>query len=281
MTSIATLAPATPRTEWFATWFDSSHYHRLYAHRDQQEAGAFIDRLVNRLHPTPSARALDLGCGSGRHSRSLAAHGFDVTGIDLSAGSLARARQQAGPAETYVEQDMRQPFGTRRFDIVFSLFTSFGYFEDRGDHATVVRNMARSLRHGGVIVLDYLNVPWSSGTSCRTRSSNVTTCAINLRRWSDADAFYKQIVVHDPTLAAPLEYIERVAKLTLLDFQELFARAGLAIGAIYGDYALNRFDIDASPRLILVATREGGRVDAQRFERLLRILLSVSGVMPR
>ena len=176
---------------------------------------------------------------------------------------------------------MRQPFGTRRFDLVFSLFTSFGYFEDRGDHATVVRNMARSLRHGGVIVLDYLNAAVVERDLVSHEVVERDDVRYRLRRWSDADAFYKQIVVHDPTLAAPLEYIERVAKLTLSDFQGLFARAGLAIAAVYGDYALNRFDIDASPRLLLIAKREGERADAQRFERLLRILLSVSGVMPR
>ena len=261
MAAIATLAPTTPRTEWFATWFDSSHYHRLYAHRDQDEAGAFIDRLIDRIHPRPSARALDLGCGSGRHSRSLAARGFDVTGIDLSAGSLARARQQAGPAEKYFEQDMRRPFGTCSFDIVFSLFTSFGYFEDRGEHATVVRNMARSLRPGGVIVLDFLNAVVVERHLIAHEVVERDDVRYHLRRWSDADAFYKQIVIHDPTLAAPLEYVERVGKLTLPDFQHLFAQAGIAISAVYGDYQLNHFDIDASPRLILIATNRGGRVD--------------------
>ena len=29
-------APSQP--DWFASWFDSKDYHRLYAHRDQAEA---------------------------------------------------------------------------------------------------------------------------------------------------------------------------------------------------------------------------------------------------
>ena len=36
---------AAREPEWFATWFDSPHYHKLYAHRDEQEAAGFIDRL--------------------------------------------------------------------------------------------------------------------------------------------------------------------------------------------------------------------------------------------
>ena len=144
MSATATVS-ATSQQEWFASWFDSEHYHRLYANRDQREASAFVDRLIQRLAPAPGAAMLDLGCGSGRHSQSLAAHGFQVTGIDLSAVSLARARQLAGDSVRFIEQDMRVPFGARAFDYVFSLFTSFGYFEDRRDHVTVIRNIARSL----------------------------------------------------------------------------------------------------------------------------------------
>jgi cyclopropane fatty-acyl-phospholipid synthase-like methyltransferase len=39
--------------------------------------------LVSRLEP--GARVLELGCGTGEDARSLAAHGFDVTGVDLVA----------------------------------------------------------------------------------------------------------------------------------------------------------------------------------------------------
>lgn len=40
-------------------------------------------------------RALDLGCGSGRHSIYLAKHGWDVTGIDLVSDAVEQARTRA------------------------------------------------------------------------------------------------------------------------------------------------------------------------------------------
>ena len=52
---------------------------------------------------------------------------------------------------------MRVPFGSRAYDYVFSFFTSFGYFDDPAEQAAVVRNIARSLKPGGRLVLDYLN----------------------------------------------------------------------------------------------------------------------------
>ena len=105
-------APSAP--EWFASWFDSAHYHRLYAYRDQTEAVRLIDQLIARGHLAAGGAVLDLGCGSGRHSRYLASKGFDVTGLDLSAESLKQARLGEGPRLRFVRQDMREPFGGRR-----------------------------------------------------------------------------------------------------------------------------------------------------------------------
>jgi ubiquinone/menaquinone biosynthesis C-methylase UbiE len=42
----------------------------------------------------PGARVLDVGCGPGRVTAALAAHGLDVCGVDLSPGMLAVARAE-------------------------------------------------------------------------------------------------------------------------------------------------------------------------------------------
>ena len=79
-----TVRASTQRSEWFESWFDSPHYHRLYAYRDDTEAARFLDELIARLGLRRGARALDLGCGAGRHSKYLASKGFQVTGMDLA-----------------------------------------------------------------------------------------------------------------------------------------------------------------------------------------------------
>ena len=260
MRAVTTVAPPPAKPEWFASWFDSAHYHRLYSHRDQAEARAFVDRLIDRLEPARGASMLDLGCGSGRHARSLAACGFRVTGLDLSAGSLARARSSRGPHVRYVEQDMRQPFGRNAFDLVFSLFTSFGYFEDPADHSAVIGNIAAALTRGGTLVLDYLNARHAETRLIPIEEVSRGDFAYQLTRWSTDQAFFKRIEIHDSTLPAPLEYVERVAKLTLGDFERLFDQHGIAIEQVYGDYALSPFDAMESPRLILVAAKRAARI---------------------
>jgi SAM-dependent methyltransferase len=45
-----------------------------------------------------AGRLLDLGCGTGEHSRLLASKGFDVTGIDASPAMIAKATDAPTPA---------------------------------------------------------------------------------------------------------------------------------------------------------------------------------------
>ena len=96
-----TVEPITQRSEWLASWFDSFHYHKLYAHRDEAEAGRFLDALIARLNPGRDDRVLDLGCGAGRHAKYLASKGLRVTGIDqlFERAKAAGALVLAEPAD--------------------------------------------------------------------------------------------------------------------------------------------------------------------------------------
>jgi SAM-dependent methyltransferase/predicted nucleotidyltransferase len=66
--------------------------------------GGWIDELSQLL--PPAARVLDLGCGAGvPAARDLAARGYAVTGVDISAVQIERARRLV-PAATFVCADM-------------------------------------------------------------------------------------------------------------------------------------------------------------------------------
>jgi SAM-dependent methyltransferase len=185
------------QTEWFASWFDSPHYHRLYAHRSDAEATGFIDALVEQLRPRADSRVLDLGCGTGRHARRLASKGYDITGIDLSAASIAAATRTARPRLRFRRQDMRESFGRRTFDYVFNLFTSFGYFLDPRDHEVVVRNITTSLKDNGRLVLDYLNVRHADAMLTPREDVVIDGVAFRITRSVEGRFFVKRIVVDD------------------------------------------------------------------------------------
>jgi len=118
-----------PNKEWFASWFDSPYYHKLYDHRDYSEAELFISNLITYLAPPKSSRALDLACGKGRHSAQLAKNGLKVTGVDLSQESIDHAISLNIDNTSFYTHDMRKPFRINYYNYIFNLFTSFGYFD--------------------------------------------------------------------------------------------------------------------------------------------------------
>jgi SAM-dependent methyltransferase len=256
-TAVATQT-TTEQREWFDSWFDSVHYQRLYAHRDEREAARLIDVLIDRLRPVNGSAILDLGCGSGRHARHLASRGFNVTGLDLSPASIEQAKRNEHDRLRFVRGDMRQPFGTGAFDHVFNLFTSFGYFEDPADHLLVIRNIAQSLRPGGKLVLDYLNVRHAESQLTPHETVERRDVRYRISRWAEAAHIRKRIVIEQAGSKEHIEHVERVAKLSLLDFRMMFALYGMTIEAVYGDYRLGAFALGTSPRLILVATKKEG-----------------------
>lgn len=141
--------------EWWATFFDEQYlreYDPLFtAERDRHE----VARLIDVLGLPQGSRVLDVPCGQGRHSQLLAEAGFDVTGADYSATLLRHARARRGRSRPrYVRADMRSlsPKWTERFAAVINVFTSFGFFLDPRDDARVIREFARVLEPGGMLV---------------------------------------------------------------------------------------------------------------------------------
>ncbi|WP_331232872.1 class I SAM-dependent methyltransferase [Natronorarus salvus] len=72
-------------------------YDRIAAHfaKTREYAWPEVESFVrDRGSEAPGSRALDLGCGNGRHAELLCEHGFEVTGIDVSEGLLGEAKER-------------------------------------------------------------------------------------------------------------------------------------------------------------------------------------------
>jgi 2-polyprenyl-3-methyl-5-hydroxy-6-metoxy-1,4-benzoquinol methylase len=240
---------------WFKDWFNSPYYHQLYAHRDEQEAAAFIDNLVAHLEPANGAKMLDVACGKGRHSMQLAASGFDVTGIDLSSESIAEALKSEDDHLHFYEHDMRLPFWINYFDVVFNFFTSFGYFKTQREHDNAIRSIVTSIKPSGIFVMDFLNVQFSTDKLIAETQQQIDTTTYKISKWSDAHHFYKKIIVEDEALSKPMQYTEKVAKFSLTDFEKMFTKQGLTIKEVFGDYHFDQYNANSSPRLIMIAEK--------------------------
>lgn len=248
--------------QWFRHWFDSPYYHKLYFNRDEHEAEAFIDRLLYHLQPlqySPTGAAgcfmLDVGCGRGRHSKMLAAKGFDVTGIDLSLSSITEAKKSESDNLHFFQHDMRLPFRVNYFHFVFNLFTSFGYFKSERENDNVIASMSSALKEEGTLVLDYLNVHYAEDHLVHKSELQLDGVNYFITKWFDETHFYKKILIEDDDLDAPLEFTEKVAKFSLGDFNDMFAYHDLQIQEVYGDYQSGHYDVRKSPRLLMIAKK--------------------------
>lgn len=241
--------------EWFDEWFDTPFYHQLYFQRDEQEAAAFINRLLQYLQPAPGSKMLDVACGKGRHSLQLSQQGFDVTGIDISAQSIAAANQQANDQLQFFVHDMRQPFWINYFDYAFNFFTSFGYFNTRREHDAALRSIAQSIKMNGLLVIDYLNVHYAEDHFQYQTNTSLNGFDFHITKWMDENHFYKKIEVEHDDFTEPHVYTEKVAKFSLGDFTDMLAFQGMQITEVFGDYNLGQYDVRDTPRMIMLAKK--------------------------
>jgi SAM-dependent methyltransferase len=179
--------------EWFKNWFDTTYYHELYKNRDNNEASLFIDKLVKKIKPPSNSNMLDIGCGKGRHAIQLANLGFDVTGIDLSKASIEEALKQEKENLHFYQHDMREIFWINYFDYAFNLFTSFGYFNSKRENNNAIQSIAQSLKNGGKLVVDYLNVHFTEQNMVHQGKELINNVEYTITRWHDEHKFYKKI----------------------------------------------------------------------------------------
>lgn len=99
------------------------------------------------LAPREGERALDAGCGTGRHLPGLVAAGCRVTGADFSIGMLAVARRRA-PAVPLVRADLQRglPFAAGAFDAVLCALVGEHLTDLRASFTEVARVLAPGAR---------------------------------------------------------------------------------------------------------------------------------------
>jgi SAM-dependent methyltransferase len=245
-----------------AEWFEDEGFWRAtYPFMFPDERLALGDEQVEKvlkLAGAAPASALDLGCGPGRHAVPLAGRGVRVTAVDRTSFLLDKARaraREAGVAVEFVEEDMRRFVRPGAFDLVLSVFTSFGYFAD-DDNALVLRNVAASLAPGGGFVIDVLSKEWLAGHYQPTRSTAHPDGVRLVERteivadWTRARTEW--IVIQDGTARS---WWFDVRIYSGQELRDLLYRAGFAAVTLYGDLDGNPYGLGAT-RLVALARKE-------------------------
>lgn len=111
------------RTEHGAGEFGGEYWEHRYRSGEGAARHDPSPALAGEVGGLDPGAALDAGCGQGADARWLAARGWRVTAVDVSATALERARQAAGSDRLeWVHADLTGWDPGRRFDLVSSQY---------------------------------------------------------------------------------------------------------------------------------------------------------------
>ena len=183
--------PATGREhEGSSPWTDETFY--ATGETDWRE---FLDRW--RKYGLDKSSCLEIGCGTGRLTHSIAGDFLTVYGVDVSEGMIARARRHVGEnVQLFVTDGVTLPLPDQSIAAVFS-FIVFLHF-DSSEHAMAYfREIARVLKPGGTIMIQLPLHSWPMNVKPIARSlfSSLYTGYMALRRVKAA--YHRFRLAHD------------------------------------------------------------------------------------
>ncbi len=233
-------------TEWFEEWFGEA-YLALYPHRDDADAARLVSLIQRTVGWRPGCRALDVACGAGRHAAALQDAGAQVFGLDLSTALLRRAREAT--SAPLIRADMRAlPVRIGSMDLTVNLFTSFGYFESDAEHAAALAEMASTVRHGGWMVLDFLNAAKVRAELVPTGTTTLAGQPVTITRaLTDGDRFVTKTI----RTSDGRTFNERVRLFSDTALRRMLDQAGISVLHQFGSYDGAPAAPDA-PRVVLM-----------------------------
>jgi len=113
----------------------------------QADLPFYLERVT-----TPGA-ILELGCGSGRLSRPLAATGAAVIAVDLSLAMLSLARLKAGTNISYLCMDMTELALSGKFDTIIIAYHTLNLLVSRNRIKKCLQQLRTVLSPGGKLLL--------------------------------------------------------------------------------------------------------------------------------
>ena len=133
------------------------YWEERYGDEERVWSGRPNPLLVREVTPLSPGTALDLGCGEGGDAIWLAAQGWQVTAVDISATALRRGAdhaREAGVAEAirWERHDLSRSFPEGSFDLVSAQFLHSPVAAD-GEREEILRRAAAAVAPGGVLLV--------------------------------------------------------------------------------------------------------------------------------
>lgn len=236
---------------WFDSWFNED-YLNLYAYHDEREAERQVNFIMERLSMSKGSKILDLGCGTGRHALIFAQEGYQVTGLDLSPLFVQKAQENAKKfpnlSLNFLRGDMRDLSRLPQYDVILSLFTSFGYFSDQ-ENCQVLQQIHQHLYSKGKFLLDYLNPGYVLENLIPEQKKIVAGDEVVIRYTIEDDKVVKRICFPQRT------YQEEVKLYNRQTLEKFLKMIGFEVIEFWGDYQGRAWSA-GSPRQLIYCLKQ-------------------------
>lgn len=157
---------------------------------------AYYRTLADEINAT---RIIDLGCGTGLLTRSLATPGRTVIGVDPSTTMLGYARRQPGAeAVVWIHGDATALDASGDADLALSTGNTMMHISPAA-YPTVLNSLRTALRPGGVLSFEIRNPQvkeWERWNPAETYSERETSFG-RLREWLETTEVDRGRVVFD------------------------------------------------------------------------------------
>lgn len=104
-------------------------------------------------------KILDLGCGTGLHTRELIKKGYKVVGLDLSKEMTEIAKKRNPSCKFYIGDmsnfDLVKNEG--KFDVIICMFSAFGYLTENSQLEGFFKSCSYHLKKNSLLILDVWN----------------------------------------------------------------------------------------------------------------------------
>ncbi len=260
------------QADWWKTLFDQKYLETYLGDLTPERTNQEVDFVVKAAQLKPDDKILDLACGHGRHTIELAKRGFkNIVGLDYSAPFINKAKADAkktGVEVEFVQGDMKDLPFNGEFDVVLTIFTTFGYFDDAGNQKTL-EQISKALKPGGRFLIDVISAEAKDRRS-RHRGKEVElgvffyeeTVDLNGRKvldqdWYDSNTQLTHTHREWEEEGQKREYDFYLKVYTIPQYKEMIKKAGMEFKKLWGDFQGNPQGPD-NHRTIILAEKSIG-----------------------
>jgi len=131
----------------------AEYYDLIYKNKDYEKEVNFIENIFENIYRP--RKILEIGCGTGSHTKILLERGYNVTGMDFSEDMLKIARKKCSCR--FIKGDIRHTLINEKFDACVAMFNVIGYITRNSEIMGSLSNIYSHLKSSGIFIFDVWN----------------------------------------------------------------------------------------------------------------------------